>query len=128
MQMFVFRIEIGAPRNTALSTNQTDGSEENMAHFEDREVLIARAVLRQSDFGPKSRGGNSIIADCSCMSGTGFNGGALCSFNRMRKYRQYLRSSYHLMPKFEKTVEKRTIFVFFWGISGREVRIVRLFG
>ena len=53
--------------------------------FGERDVLFARTVLGQSDWRRKSRGGNSVIADCSSIIATGFNGGALCSFNRMRK-------------------------------------------
>ena len=56
----------------------------------DREVLISRTVLRQAGWGSKDRGRSSKIDNCSCIIDNGFNGGALCSFNWMRKYKRYL--------------------------------------
>ena len=82
-------IENGAPRNSALSTSQSEISEENGASFSDREVLISMTVFRQSEWGNIILGLDSAIGDRSCVIDTVFNGGALCSFNWARKYTRY---------------------------------------
>ena len=61
------------------STDQSDVPEGNKANFGECEVLISRTVLGQAGWRRNSRGGNSIVDDCSCIIDTGFNGGALCS-------------------------------------------------
>ena len=109
-----------------FSTDRTEVSEGNREDFADLEVLISRTALRRSDWMPGSWGENSIIGDCSRIIDTGFYGGALCRFNLTRKYKNYSGSIYHLMPQFEKTVEK-TNGVCFFGIMGLGIRSVQLF-
>ena len=93
-------VENGAPRNAALATEQTESfTEENDVNFADREVLISRTVLWKADWGLKHWGGNSNNGDCPCIIDTGFNGGAFCIFNCVRRYKAYFRSIYPYMPK-----------------------------
>ena len=97
-----------------LSDDLAGISEETGAGLADREVLISGASLGHSDWGHRNRRLDSTIGDSSRIIDTGFNGGALCSFNWMRKYKQYSKSikSPPLMPKLEKTVGGRMEFSF----------------
>ena len=99
-------IENGTTRTAAMATDQSVISEDNRENFPDREVLISRTVLRRAYRIRKNRGRNATI-DWSCIIDTGFNGGAICSFNWMRKYMQYSMSTYPLMQKLEKPAAKR---------------------
>ena len=50
--------------------------------------------------------GQSKIDDRSCVPDTGFNCGALCSFNWMVRYSDYLAAIYPQIPKLHIYVEK----------------------
>ena len=87
----------GAPRNSALPTERAEMfSEENESNFAEREVFISIAVL---GCGEINRGAGSNSVDCSCIVGSDFNGGALCSFSWSRRYKTYSMSIYPKMPK-----------------------------
>ena len=68
--------------------------------------------VREIGWESKPRGGLSTVDDFSCIHGTGFNGGALCSFNWMYKYSDYLRAIRPKMPKLIITVGGKMKFDF----------------
>ena len=90
----------GIQRNAVIYANQTDAAyEENDVDFPDREVLIAMSISDRSEWRMQLRG-QRPSNDCSCIIDAGFNGGALCSFNWMRRYKDYPRNIYPQISKY----------------------------
>ena len=65
-----------SPGNTAISTDQEGiSSGENRANSTDRELLISKTALRQTEWVNKPWGMGGSKNDCYCIIDTGFNGG-----------------------------------------------------
>ena len=63
-------------------------SEENGENLADRGVLISRTFSGERNVD-LNIGRNSENGDCSCITDSCFNGGALCSFNCANRYKTY---------------------------------------
>ena len=67
-------------------------SGESGSNFADRGLLISKTILCQTAWEKKPCGEKPNNDDRTCIIATGFNGGALCIFNWMYQYGDYLRS------------------------------------
>ena len=97
--------------NTSISEAEIEEvSGENRVNFANREFLISKEMMGRSGwYFKKWRQPNKD--DCSCIIGAGFNGGALCSFNRMKQYVDYLEI-FPPIPKSLKAIGGRNIICF----------------
>ena len=113
-------IEDDSPRNTAIShESRGDGFWWKWVEFYRSVSFNLETILGQSDWRKKPRGGNPNN-DGSCIIDTCFNGGALCSFNWMYRYKNYLRATSPQIPKIHKSVWVKLKFVF------RKIKILEI--
>ena len=84
----------------------------------EREVLIQKTILGRTDWRKIPRGDQSNN-DCARIIDTGFNGGALCCFNWIYRYKEYLRGISAQIPKMHKSVGRELKFVFLKSIVDR---------
>ena len=97
-----------------------------MVDFAKREVLISKEMSGRRYWFVK-KWGQSNKDDCSRIIDTGFNGGALCSFNRLMQYVDYLKE---ICPKtaIVKTREKAEFAIGVRSLSNRRIRKQSLLG
>ena len=94
----IYRNRKWRPLNAAFRGTAGGFSEENGVNSPDREVLIARTVLGETECRLRHLR-MPYSEDCSYIADTCFNDGDLCSFNCAHRCKSYLWLIYPHMPK-----------------------------